>query len=455
MAQIDTSIYSRVGTGGSLANLTEGYQQGMQLRATKNELQQQEKAIAEQQTLRDIIKNNTGADGVVNRQGVVSGLAQGGLGDQIPVYQKQWADSDKAATDQQMSQFKLTKEKIDYTNGAIASLLSDQNLTHDAVIGHAANLVQRGIMTPQEGEQFVRTLPGNPEHLRGYLTQLGMQGLDAAKRMQMLTPNVEAVNLGGHTQMVDKNAITNPNIAGQSFQRSATPGEDEVARHNRATEGIALRGQDLKNSVTSKPLPTAALKLQQDDMDAIGSASALEADLGAIIQQIDGGSLNLGFFANSANRAKNYMGRSDQESRNLASLEANLERLRNESLRLNKGVQTDGDAQRAWNELVENINDPKVVRQRLQEIQKINARAVMLRQNNMDVLRANYGLDPLDTSQIRSVPAAVGGREMPAQQQDQLQKNTASAPKPGAMSKGYAFMGGNPNDRNNWKKVTK
>ena len=156
-------------------------------------------------------------------------------------------------------------------------------------------------------------------------------------------------------------------------------------------------------------LPTSALKMQQEELDAIGTASSINADLGAMAVQIESGKLKLGMVDNLAAKAKNFVGASDESSRNLASFQATLEKLRNDSLRLNKGVQTEGDAQRAWNEMLTNINDPKLVKQRLAEIQKINERAANLRGMNVETIRQNFGVDPLDTAARKNVPAAVGG----------------------------------------------
>lgn len=154
-------------------------------------------------------------------------------------------------------------------------------------------------------------------------------------------------------------------------------------------------------------LPGSALKLQQEELDAINTAASINADVGALRNQIDSGKLSIGPVRNATSQAKNFLGLSDENSRNFASFRATLEKLRNDSLRLNKGVQTEGDAQRAWNELVSSINDPKVVSQRLAEIQKINERAINLRRNNINVIRSNYGVDPLENTP--RPPAAVGG----------------------------------------------
>lgn len=163
-----------------------------------------------------------------------------------------------------------------------------------------------------------------------------------------------------------------------------------------------------------KPMPTTALKAQQDHLDAIGTASSINADLGSFAQQLQDGRLDLGLFSNLANKARNNMGMSTEESRNLQSFQSTLEKLRNDSLRLNKGVQTDGDAQRAWNELLTNINDPQVVQQRMGEIQKINERAVQLRIAQNENLRQNFGLQPMSYDEYTNVNSAIGnGTQLP------------------------------------------
>lgn len=155
-------------------------------------------------------------------------------------------------------------------------------------------------------------------------------------------------------------------------------------------------------------LPTSALKMQQEELDAIGTSGTINADLDAFKEQIETGKLKLGPVQNLLAKGKNIVGASDESSRNLASFQASLEKLRNDSLRLNKGVQTEGDAQRAWNELVANINDPALVKQRLGEIKRINERGANLRKMNIDAIRSNFGVEPMDTSPRMDQPPAVG-----------------------------------------------
>jgi hypothetical protein len=202
--------------------------------------------------------------------------------------------------------------------------------------------------------------------------------------------------------------------------------EDAAAAKAQAAEQFKMHDQTLKeiakigaaaktdsahikaDAAQNKPMPASALRMQQEELDTIGMVGGINADLKAIEGQIDSGKLQLGMVDNMLSRGKNAMGLSDENSRNFASFKSTMEKQRNDSLRLNKGVQTEGDATRAWNELFENINDKAVVKQRLQEIQRINERAANVRKMNVDVIRQNYGQDALETSGYSTQPAAVG-----------------------------------------------
>lgn len=151
-------------------------------------------------------------------------------------------------------------------------------------------------------------------------------------------------------------------------------------------------------AAVQKPMPVGALKLQQEGLENMSIASNINPMLQRFANDIDAGKLRLGPVANMFNKGKNFAGASDEGSRNFASFQATLEKLRNDSLRLNKGVQTDGDAKRAWNELMSNINDPDVVKQRINEIQGINERAVELHRMNVNQIRRNFGNPDIDVT---------------------------------------------------------
>ena len=165
---------------------------------------------------------------------------------------------------------------------------------------------------------------------------------------------------------------------------------------------------------SSKPLPTQALKLQQAELDAIGTGASIIADVDALHKQVENGELDLGLISNVISKGRNKVGFSTKQSSNFNTFERTLEKMRNDSLRLNKGVQTEGDSQRAWNELMGSLNDPQVVKDRLAEIKTINQRAVNLRKMNVDVIRSNYGAQPLEIGGYENQNAAPGSNDRTA-----------------------------------------
>jgi hypothetical protein len=196
-------------------------------------------------------------------------------------------------------------------------------------------------------------------------------------------------------------------------------------------ERIARERLGAKNAAdaakANKPLPPNALKLQNETLEELSIADSQEKDLAKLQDQIKSGKLELGFIANPVQDVRNYLGQSTESSRNYDTFKASLEKLRNDSLRLNKGVQTEGDSQRAWNEMLKNINDPNLVSERLDEIQQINSKAKTLKSMQLDLIRKNYGVDPLDTSAIQEQPANVGaGSSQSLTLQDRQALNWAS-----------------------------
>lgn len=239
---------------------------------------------------------------------------------------------------------------------------------------------------PDGTRVYGQAIPVQQGYSQGYLTAKQAKDLDMKKARADLAAtealanqrNATAASKGGVTMQtvtdVDGNEVQVP------VQTSAAP---------------------------AKPMPATAVKMQNEAMEDLSIANNTQADLDKLIGQIDKGDLNLGPLQNPINRGLNWTGNSTTYSRNLSSFEASLEKLRNDSLRLNKGVQTDGDAQRAWNELLSNINDKDVVRQRLQEIKGINQRASDLKRVQIETMRNNFGQAPMDFGQLDG-KAAIG-----------------------------------------------
>jgi hypothetical protein len=281
----------------------------------------------------------------------------------------------------------------------------------EQIFGVPMDSYRQQIANLQTPEQFKQWAAGHAieadKQLTSFITRNTGGSTDTLAQNPVLG-TVRVANSTRNTQSPDSAASVAATIRGQNMTDS------------RAREGLALQRERMASGSTDngKPLPAGALKMQQEALDAIGVSSSINADLGKLESQIKDGKLSFGPVSNLANTGRNLAGMSNENSRNFATFRSNLERLRNESLRLNTGVQTDGDAQRAWNELFSSINDTDLVKQRLKEIQAINKRGVELQKLKVDSVRANYGKAPLETSGFESVPPALGdaARGAPAAQ---------------------------------------
>lgn len=231
-------VQGRVMSLGQLA----GQQQLQQM-----QIQQAQRTQDQENTLADLYKGNVNPDGTVNRQGVLSGAAQRGLGSKIPGMQKQFADADKAVADvghvgaqTKDLDWKVQKGKLEASGAALSSLLSNPNVTHDDVIHTMVGLVNQGIVAPEQGQAAIRELPGDPVRLRQYLVQKGMENVEAGKRMELMAPKRQEVNDGKTTSFVDTNPYTNPQ-GPAPIKMQTTPGQDQ-------SNATSVRGQNLVNA---------------------------------------------------------------------------------------------------------------------------------------------------------------------------------------------------------------
>jgi hypothetical protein len=211
------------------------------------QLQQAQQQQEQERTLADLYRGNINPDGTVNRQGILGAAAEKGLGARIPGLQKQFADADEATakvgklkSETGEIDFNVAKKRMDASAAAINSLVANPNVTHQDVIATMVSLVNQGIVTPEQGQQAIRELPGRPEQLRPFLMQKGLQVMDAAKRMEMLQPKLEKVDNGGQISFVDTNVMTNPQ-GPAPVTRVATPGE-------RLQASTTMRGQNLTDA---------------------------------------------------------------------------------------------------------------------------------------------------------------------------------------------------------------
>lgn len=266
--QDPTEVMGRVMSLRTLA----GQQQLQQM-----QIQQAQQQQEQERTLADLYRGNINPDGTVNRQAILGAAAEKGLGARIPGLQKQFTEADEATakvgklkSETGEIDFNVAKKRMEVSAGALQSLVMNPNVTHDDVIRTMASLVQQGVVTPEQGQAAVRNLPGRPEQLRQYLMQEGMKVMDAAKRLEALTPKLTEVNSGKVKSFVDTNPITNPG-GPQPIQLTTTPGEDLSASTQR-------RGQNM----------TDARSREANQLTREANANVYDTERGVLVNKATG-----------------------------------------------------------------------------------------------------------------------------------------------------------------------
>ena len=200
-------------------------------------------------------------------------------------------------------------------------------------------------------------------------------------------------------QSGDRRYGADQNLAGDKYRADRAYAADVYKADHSGTGGGA----------GGKPASAGIQKILDDHLGTIGATAGVNADIGALSNMINQGKLRLGPYENQLSEGANWLGASTDNSKNYATFKGTIEKIRNQTLLLNKGVQTEGDAQRALNELFSNLNDAGVVRQRLSEIGAINQRAINLRKAQVDQLRSDNHMPAMDYSRLNTGGAAIAG----------------------------------------------
>lgn len=206
-------------------------------------------------------------------------------------------------------------------------------------------------------------------------------------------------------------ASANHSNASAARTRQATgidAAEFGLKRSGQWNPGGKAAGGTLGDS--SKPLPVGALKELLGIEDALGGTQVLGSIIAKNRERLDNGTLQIGPLQSLIGSVRTGLGVAGDSDVALNEWNSDLTKIVNESLRLNKGVQTEGDAQRAANELM-NARDAKTVRAALGRLETFNNQAIQLQRQKQSLINSNYGR----TSTLGDPPSALpSGPGLPA-----------------------------------------
>jgi hypothetical protein len=204
---------------------------------------------------------------------------------------------------------------------------------------------------------------------------------------------------------IDPKTVTKASLAKYEVSKNITdleflPDVNKGTEFERLIEGLSPTDQITAKTAYLKKLvgqtmPPAVQALVLKDIDTLSGLSSTIAEVAGVLQDLKSDKLNLGLKDNFVNSFKTIAGRSDEGSRAFARFNATLETLRNQSLRLNTGVQTEGDAVRALNEFMAGYSkyDTKTAIEQWERVVKRFAVAEQSKQKAVVGVGNRYGED--------------------------------------------------------------
>jgi hypothetical protein len=167
-------------------------------------------------------------------------------------------------------------------------------------------------------------------------------------------------------------------------------GNQRLAQQNAAFQQDMKKAElDRKiETARNKPLPSYLAKGEEADYDAAQAASNIAADANNYINRIKSGEVKFGLKDIASIRARQLVGSSDPDVVAREDYDKFLRVLVNESLRLNKGTQTEGDSVRAAKEL-ESSESPQAAASAMRRLVDINVRRVQDASKSVDTRRQN------------------------------------------------------------------
>lgn len=213
-----------------------------------------------------------------------------------------------------------------------------------------------------------------------------------------------ALNRDGRAASGGDNAPKIVTINGQSFEQLP----------DGSYRKPMVDGAEVPTKSASKPMPASAAKLESEMVEDLTVAKGLQGMADKYIKQLDNKEITLGAATNAMGAFSTKYGElplvpkaSDSDVKREGFL-SDMKKLRNDSLRLNKGVQTDGDAQREWETLFANINNADVVKNTLSRINAINKRGEQLKRVQIDTQRENFSAEPYNYGRLDSIGGGDG-----------------------------------------------
>jgi len=243
--------------------------------------------------------------------------------------------------------------------------------------------------------------PTIPKNVKSYASQLSKSFADGILDPEKVDARVK--ELADMTQRADQYAQTQAQIKAQQeqsneFRRQGLANSEAALQLARSTKALQEQNAQIERDRKeeerrNKPLPSYLAKEEEQDFSVAQASTNLAADTNKFINQIKSGDIKFGLKDKASIRARQVFGSQDPDVIARENYDKFLLILTNESLRLNKGTQTEGDAQRAAKELLSS-ESPEAAASAMNRLLDINVRRAKDAADSVVRRRANAGFAP-------------------------------------------------------------
>ena len=242
-----------------------------QSRLAELQFQQAESAAQEGNVLSRLYRDAMGADGNFDRNKLLTGAAQSGLGKKIPEFQKTFAEQDKAKYEAEGKAYELASKRYDGFKKAMNGVYNDPNASRESVLGVLAEQVDAGLMPLEKAQAIASKVPTDPAALKQYIAQ-GLRAQLAPKDViEMFAAKPTQIDNGQQISFRDTNPNSptyGQNTGGAPVQRMQTP--DSVASQQTQIRGQNLTDARARENITLRKKELDAAGMQPSGLPILG-----------------------------------------------------------------------------------------------------------------------------------------------------------------------------------------
>lgn len=171
--------------------------------------------------------------------------------------------------------------------------------------------------------------------------------------------------------------------------------DDGTVTYSRRSDAVGKKAPPKGAGATTKPMNGTVMKQYNTSSEAMKTAQDVQRRLDEAERLFSpdakGGPVDTGLIARGTRAVTRVAGFGTENTRKLGELDRMREKMRNDYLLLAKGVQTEGDAQRAISALMPYTTDPEEIKAQIRDVRAATKALEEMHRSSMENIELEYG----------------------------------------------------------------